>query len=703
MADEQDALGEILAQRQQTQDDSFEAHQGDVIAEIIRRPQIVDAGGGAEMRVPGPRELAMVPNVSEASKPLGFGTSVLTGLVDDLPTKLRIVAEKMFPDDPQAVRRFGFIDGQIVFVNDQGQLERAQGGFRDWLGGMVGGPGPAIAGGIIGSAAGPEGTVAGATGAAALGAAAGEAYRKIAGAVLLDEPQTTMGNVGAIATEGALSGAGALIGGGVSALRGRAAIKGLEDLDVATANAQRDAIRTATGIELDLAQVTNNPKLKALKTWASNFPGVASEIMKANSDLVRGQVDSAIQRILTTISKEPDTATQGLRGINAASAAIETAKLQVSAKAGPLYRQAFAEGASVDPQPVVTMIEEMLSGAKGSQASTLRRALSYFYTGKGEERALDTSLEGLHATKLALDEMLERRGSSSLGRTTYREVVRIKNALVEAMGEASPTYKSAMDTFASETARLVDPLQQSVVGVLAQVDDLSAATAAAKIFNAGNVTPQMVMNARTAIEAAEKANPRLEGAWNGLVRQWLSRNFVRAAAESPSSGVAANLAGKFRAAVVGTDTQKRALVAALEPRANAPPTNTLMMVDDVLSALRMVSRTPTSSSATEFNRLLTQELSPGGSIIRGVTQPRKTLIEGIQQRVLERNAKAIAEALTDPSKVSQLRALQGISDAQQRATIAASVIGLISAGEAGRSVLFPPGTEIPPALLDQPQ
>lgn len=695
MADEQDALGEILAQREPPPD-SFEAHQGDVIAEIITRQ---NAPTGPNEPFVTTRGLEFVPDVRDASQALGFGKSFLTGLVSDLPTKLRIVSEAMFPNDPQAIRRFGFIDGRIVFVNDEGKLENAQGGPRDWLGRVAGSVGPALVGGVIGTALGPEGTVAGATGAAALGAAAGEAYRKVAANVLLDEPQTPVGNLKSIAGEAVLSGAGEVAGLGVAALRGRRAIKGLEGLDAAAANAQRTAIANATGIELDLAQITNNPKLKALKTWASNFPGVASEIMKANADLVNGQVDRAIQRVLDTISKETDTAAQGMRGINAASAAIETAKAQVAAKAGPLYRQAFAEGAEVDAKALVESIEQSIAGSKGSKATALRRALSYFYTKQGDERVLDTSLEGLHATKLALDEMLEKRGSSALSRITYREIVQIKNQLVEVLGEASPTYKKAMETFASESARLVDPLQQSVVGVLAQVDDLGAATAAAKIFNSGNVTPQMVASARKAIESVEKSDPTLEGAWAGLVRQWVGRQFVRAAAEG-RTGVASNVAGKFRAALIGTETQKRALVAALEPAAGAPPSDTLMLVDDVLNALQMASRTPTASSATEFNRLLTRELEPGGSIIRGIAQPRKSLIEGIQGRVLERNAIAIAEALTDPTKVAQLRALQGISEPEKRALAAAGIIGFMSAGETGRSLLFPPGTQIPPALLE---
>jgi hypothetical protein len=539
-----------------------------------------------------------------------------------------------------------------------------------------------------------------AAGAAALGAAAGEAYRKIAANVLLDEPQTPLGNAADIAGEGLLAAGGSALGSGVAALRGRQAIKGLEGLDTVAANAQRQAIRNATGIELDLAQITNNPKLKALKLWASNFPGEASEVMKANRDLVNGQVDSAIQRVLQTVSSETDTAAQGMRGINAAEAAIETAKAQVAAKAGPLYRQAFSEGAEVDTAAVVQSVEDMLAGAKGPQATELRRALGYFYTGKGEERALDTSLEGLHATKLALDEMLERRGSSALSRVTYRNIVQIKNQLVETMGAASPTYKKAMETFAEESARLVDPLKNSVVGVLAQVDDLGAASAAAKIFNSGNVTPQMVASARTAIESAEKANPQLAGAWNGIVRQWISQNFVKAARET-TKGSQENVAGRFRSSLIGTESQKKALIAALQPKANAPPSQTLMLVDDVMGALQMVSRTPTATSMTEFNRLISRELEPGGSIIRGIAQPRKAIIEKIQQNVLERNATAIAQALTDPAKVGQLRALQGLSDRQKRATIAATIIGLQSIGEAGNTLLFPPGTELPPALLDE--
>lgn len=697
-----DALDEILETKRQEvappptplDPRAFSNRENDVMAELIpvRPPR-----GGPWKTLP--RELTFVPNVKPATRRFGLGPSFNLGMVDDPQRKLELAAETMFPDDPNAVRRFGYMNGRPVFVNDKGELENVQGGMVDWLSSFAGRAGPAAAAGTAMVLAAPETGGLSLLGLAALGAAGGEGARKVAANVLLDEPQTVEGNIKSMATEGVLSGAGEALGLGVAAFRSRQAVKGLEDLDVEAAGNLRDALRQKTGIELDLAQVTNNPKLKALKTWARNFPGEASEIVRANDDLIAGQVDGAIQKILDVLSKETDSAAAGLRGINAAEAAIETARAQVAAQTAPIYKQAFAKGGTVDIQPVVDELTALVDGAKGSQQAALRRALNYFFVKQGDEKVLDTSVEGLHATKLALDEMLEQRGTATaLGRITRRQIVELKTKLLDAISAASPTYDMARRVYAAESQRLVDPLQNSVVGVLSRVDDAQAATAAARLFNDGNVTPQMMRRARDAIRYVER-NDGLEGAWNGLVRQWLGSQFNKAAREL-QTGSALNVAGKFRQAVIGTQAQKDALAVALEPLTNAKPGEIVTLVDDVMTALQMAARTPTASSATEFNRLITRELEPGGSILRGVMQPRKTVIEGIQQRVLELNATRIAEALTDPTKVSQLRSLQGITSREQRALAAMGIVGLVGGGEAANSILFPPGTQIPQTYME---
>ena len=122
-----------------------------------------------------------------------------------------------------------------------------------------------------------------------------------------------------------------------------------------------------------------------------------------------------------------------------------------------------------------------------------------------------------------------------------------------------------------------------------------------------------------------------------------------------------------------------------------------------MEALQAVSRTPTASSATEFNRLITEELIGSvGSVSRAVLQPRTTAIKAIDENFLQAQAVRIAEALTDPSKVAQLNLLKELKPSTERAAIAVSIIGLsILPRDAAGKLIFPEGTRLPPILSEE--
>ena len=666
------ALDELLARKPTT----FEEAKKDTITEILTRDSRRFEKPSFTRQVT--REVPPVVPGEGA----GFTTTFKVGFVEDLPTKIRILARSRFPDDPGAIERFGVIGGDIVFVNQDGLLEKATGGLADLAGSAL-----ALTPEIVGSVVGSFATGNPLTG-SAVGAIGGRAIKEIIGGLFFDDPKTTGGVAANLAIEGGLDIATGGLGKLGTKVAGRRAISGVTD--IAETGAKRAAVADATGIELDLAQVTNLPKLKALKLWARNFPGEASEIIKANDDLIAGQVEDAINRVINAVSQTTDTARLGIHGINAAEASIQAARTTVAETAGPLYKRAFQEGAEVDVTPVIELIKNKLKTAKGAQATALKKAAKLLKV-SGKKDA-DSSIKGLHATKLALDEMLERRGSTALGRITKRDIVQVKEVLLEQMSEASPIYNQAREVFAAESQRLVEPLQNSIIGVLAQIPEVKASRAAAALFNGGNVTPQAIKAAREAIQAVEKTAPEFEGAWDGLVRQWLEEQFVRASKEL-QTGEAVNVAGKFRQAVIGTKSQKEAMVEALGPEA-------LELFEVTMEALQMVSRTPTASSATEFNRLITDELIGSvGSMSRAVLQPRTTAIRAIDDNFLQAQAVRIAEALTDPAKVAQLNALKELKSSTERSVIAASIIGLsILPRDAAGKLIFPEGTVLPPIL-----
>jgi len=430
------------------------------------------------------------------------------------------------------------------------------------------------------------------------------------------------------------------------------------------------------------------------------------------------------------------TLKSGVRTINAAKAALTAAKTERNAVVSPLYKKAFAEpGVTVDTSATLALIDQSLQSAKGPIRSILKQTRDLFnraepFTAQvktnqakikklqegltATEAAenigpranqikalqddidllmLDDTVIGLHKTRRALDLAIETKnaGGKLLDAEMTAELVTIRNSLTKELTDASPLYRQASDQFAKLSAKLVDPLLNSPIGVLAKLEDKNAGQAAAKIFAGQTVDPVTVRIAREAIIKAEKANPELAGAWNGAVAQWLQGNFVRAAKET-QTGQAVNIAGKFRQAVIGTKVQKAAMKEALGPDA-------VSQFNQVMDALQMVSRTPLAGSETAFFQLISQKLDAGTfSLLRAIFSPRKTILDVQNQRFLERLSKSIANGLTDPAKVQELNRLFKLSPGTERSVLITSLM-LGQLGAAG--VASELGVDQTPPLLQQ--
>jgi len=701
------------------------------LAPVIPEQQQVAIAGGALGLAPPVTQPASL-EVQPAEEGAGFTTAFKTGFVSDPQTKLRILATDRFPDleQDQALQRFGFVDGNPVFVNEQGQLEAATGGMADLMG-SIAAESPEIAGAIAGTFT-PMPVLG-----SALGAAGGEAIKRVLANVFLEEPQTVGGNILAVSGEAALDLTfGGLAKSATGLVNKRAIAAGEKQINPAALAEARDNITKATGIELDIAQVSGIPELIQLKRWASKFPGDAAAIIQANDDLIAGQVETAVARLINVMAAGNPTLKSGIRTINAAKAALTAAKTERNAAVSPLYKKAFAEpGVTVDTSATLALIDQSLQSAKGPIRAILKQTRDLFNRAEpftAQVRAnqarikklqkgltateaaenvgpratqikalqadidrlmLDDTVQGLHKTRRAIDLAIETKnaGGKLLDAEMTAELVTIRNSLTKELTDASPLYRQASDEFAKLSTRLVDPLLNSPIGVLAKLEDKNAGQAAAKIFSGASVDPVTVRIAREAILKAERANPELAGAWNGAVSQWLQGNFVRAAKET-QTGQAVNVAGKFRQAVIGTKVQKAAMKEALGPQA-------VNQFNQIMDALQMVARTPLGASETAFFQLISRKLDAGTfSMLQSIFSPRKTLLDTQSQRFMESLSKSIANGLTDPAKVQELNRLFKLKPGTERSVLITSLaLGQIGAfGVAGEL-----GVDQTPPLLQQ--
>jgi hypothetical protein len=415
--------------------------------------------------------------------------------------------------------------------------------------------------------------------------------------------------------------------------------------------------------------------------------------------------------------------------------ALVAAKAEVDEVAGPLYRKAFEEGIEIPAErvvrPLTAQIDDTLTVATGKRTKANKEARAFFFRDATEEEiqvaqqqarslnpdfeeaehlAMDariardmrntpqprTTIEELQNTKFALDEMLEREGSTAIERTARGDITKLQQQLVSAMREASPTYAAANDAFENGMQTIVQPLEDSIVGVLAKVQNHRAAKAAATLFQNGDITPSAMRMARGAFRKIERQNPELEGAWDGLVRRWLEGNFNKAA-RVIQSGDEANIAGKFFQSMAGRPEQRAALQEALGGDA-------LALLNDTLTALQSVARTPVNlGSRTETAQQITTGLRGQAGKIRGaITSPLSTIERSADAAFMETQARRIAEALTDRAKIDQLRKLRKLTPSQERNIKIAGVVLGSSVGRGAESVLSPPRRQVPP-ILEQAQ
>lgn len=121
-------------------------------------------------------------------------------------------------------------------------------------------------------------------------------------------------------------------------------------------------------------------------------------------------------------------------------------------EAAPLYQQAFENAKPVDLSPVMTSIDQQLAKmpAKSPIRAAIMRAREMLGETVDEKIGFKpyADLEMLHNAKMAIDDMLDAATKdNSLGRTSKRAVLAVKNQLLDAMDQDNPAYKQGREIF----------------------------------------------------------------------------------------------------------------------------------------------------------------------------------------------------------------------------------------------------------------
>lgn len=667
----------------------------------------------------------VVPPVLPA-KETNFGATLKADLASDPDTKRRLAAQSLFPNDPNGASRIGFVDDKMVYVDEGGQLREVSPGLARF-GASVVANAPEIGGAIIGSAA-TGFPVLG----AAFGGALGRILKRSGMGLAVDEPVTAGGLAQEAAGEAATNVVGGVLGKGAVALADRAKIVDLASRNVATAEQARDYIRRTTGINVDLAQATGDRRLIALRAYAARYPGQSADLIQAADEAANGQLDTAVERVLNIVAKGQPSEVAGMAGANAAQTAITAARAAVQKIVRPLYDKAYAAvpvvdrttrqgneildflklpyfgeafsagqrlraletGSAAKPSTVSTQTLSRGTPEEWSRATTTVRSTPTgaktitskmsegtrketndgVLTSRDETVVRDItqpSLEELDYTKRALDIQIE--DMLAKGQRQRARALKIKrDEFVAALDNLpSSEWKAARAEYARLAKSTLEPLEQGLVGVLAQVRSPKAAAAAAKIFNDPNITASQIRATRATFLQQEGG----EEAWNGLARLWVARAWNKAQ-KMTQTGDAVNPAGKLRQALIGTPSQKANMEAALGP-------GSVQAFDDLMTALQALARTPTAGSNTYRDQTIGEMLKGQAAVLfKWITSPRKAVTDAAEQRLMERNVVAITEALLDPAKRNQLRIVVKMQDRTKQAILLTSILGTTGVAKA---------------------
>ena len=626
----------------------------------------------------------------EQSDEMGAEVSdtAVASLADDPRARMRYFAKERFPDDPNAVKRYGMVGGQIVYRGEDGKIYAevpntdSFTGYARQAASTVGPSIPMVTGAVGGVATIP---VYGGVPGAMLGAMGGQAAREGLANVLMDQEV----DVGRVATEGALEAGGQAVGFFIAKGLSKAlATKAARQVDEYVRRAGMDAVDALKkaaddfGIKLTPAELTGAPRLRGEQKALSALPDSAG--VMEGFYVNRGRAaNEAVEGELKALSPVDDIEDAGAMLRDKAGEAMGAAKAQRAMRGSPAYQQAFAEAGPVDVAPVTDVIQSKMATA----GRTTRRYLNVI---KKELDAVGKEGGSLEALQNRVKEEIDNQIGTAIRQGNGKSAAAlqdVKSSLLDTMDAASPKFKAARQQW-GDLSEDVTRAQGGALAEIAKMGDTRLKDVSRKLLTSG---PSTIRDARARIVKLENG----QEAWDAIARAYLEDAFDRAgkvAMSNVSKPQAAEASRSLRwwAEAFGDKRQQARLRAALSP----DQFKSLRKLMDVLEA---TGRAMDFNSDTAFKQEVISDLrrQAGGGIIGNVNllAVLRKMEGAYRDYRFGRNVGDLAEAITSRDAIQELKNVQKMSPKSKRAIIAAAhALGLTVRGDDSE--------EIP---IDQPQ
>jgi hypothetical protein len=423
------------------------------------------------------------------------------------------------------------------------------------------------------------------------------------------------------------------------------------------------------GVDLTPAELTGMASLFAQQKVIGNVP----ESTKKMQDFYKrreGQVQSAVDDYLGSLSRVDDPSVAGNRGIQALEVQKENLIKARSDAVAPIYQAAFDASVPVNTQPVLDQIDNMLKTQPptGKASGYLRKIKDLIQrpdidaegnvlkTFKPEDR-----LPNLQNAKFEIDAMLKDEAFGSLDKTIQGQITGIQKNLVERMGADNADYVAANRAFERLSGPINEFNERITVVSLMQMSPDNLKNFANRIFQ--NPSPETIKYAKRQITAGGG-----EEAWNAVTKAFLEEQWTLAKKPSKSQqGTKLDTGNTWQNVIMGDQKQMKAMQAALPPES-------FQALRDLAEVLEAAGRVKKLGSDTAFNQLITEELMknpPATSITTGVAratgaalQPQnygKLIADWAIKKDASANAANIANIITSPDGISRLKELKKMS------------------------------------------
>jgi hypothetical protein len=613
----------------------------------------------------------------------GAGTAFMGGIPTDKQSAIKYFAQKRgIP-----ATRYRVIDGNIAYQAEDGKfykeivtpLETAGYYAPDVLEAV-----PEVATGIATAPLSPAAAIP-----ATMGVAGGSNYlRQLIGQQLTGTPVDPL----QIGISAGTAGIAEAVPFSVKALRERKTVRDIAGLD---AQAMKDIQSKARsyGISLTPAEVTQLNSLMQQQKVLGNVPDSSKKLQQFYEFREGEQIQPAVEKFLADISGVGEQTQAGKLGFDALKAREAQLKDAREMASDPLYKESFAEAQPVDIKGVVNTINSQLKSvpSTGSQAKALSRMKSYLYKVQPQDLStaeikdlsktlkesglndaeitsridtikngvLEDRLENLQNAKFEMDALFNEDAFSSLDKNIQRKLTNVQQSLVDQMGANNPKYLEANRVF-SEASKPIEEFSQRKTGTsLTQISPDNLNQFASRVFSGND--PKTIKYVKEQIEAT---NPE---AWQAVTRAYIQDVWEKSLTPAKSQkGMKLDVGSDFQNLLLGSRKQQDSLRAALGD-------DSFMALRDLSAVLRAAGSVKKLGSDTAFNQQILKEmtreaeLDPVGifaKIVGTGISPQdwgKRINEWATERAFAQNADKVADIITSPQGMQQLKELRKMS------------------------------------------